>query len=42
MNNVLIICAVVILVFLFLKMPVFLSLLAGTVIYFLANSSTSM
>jgi len=41
-NNVLIICAVVILVFLFLKMPVFLSLLAGTVIYFLANSSTSM
>lgn len=42
MNQVLIVCAIVILLFLFLKMPVFLALLAGTVAYFLANSTTSM
>lgn len=42
MSSVLIWCAAVILILLFLKMPVFLSLLTGTSIYFLSNSSTSM
>ena len=42
MCSVLIWCAALILILLFLKMPVFLSLLTGTSIYFLSNSSTSM
>ncbi len=42
MNSILALCAIVILLLLFLKMPVFLSLLSGTIVYFLANSSTSI
>lgn len=42
MNSMIGVCAIVILLLLFLKMPVFLSLLSGTIIYFLSNNSTSL
>lgn len=42
MHNIVALCAVIILVFLFLKMPVFLALFAGTILYFITNGSTSI
>lgn len=42
MSNIVIICAIIILVMLFLKMPVFLTLLTGTIVYFIAEGTTSI
>lgn len=42
MNSILALCAAIILLLLFLKMPVFLALLSGTIFYFLNNSTTSI
>lgn len=42
MSNIVIICAIIILVMLFLKMPVFLTLLTGTIVYFIADGTTSI
>lgn len=41
MSNTVAICAIVLLVFLFLKMPVYLSVLSASVLYFFMNTTTS-
>lgn len=41
MSNTVLICAIILLVFLFLKMPVYLSILSASVVYFFLNTTTS-
>lgn len=41
MNNTVLICAIILLIFLFLKMPVYLSILSASVVYFFLNTTTS-
>ncbi|MBR3008755.1 MAG: TRAP transporter large permease [Stomatobaculum sp.] len=42
MTNIVALSALIILLLMFLKMPVFLALFSGTIVYFLANSTTSL
>ena len=41
MSNTVLICAIILLIFLFLKMPVYLSILSASVVYFFLNTTTS-